>query len=71
MAGGHHFLALPVIGTLGALTPIFITSAHQQLWGDYEWYTPQIVGKFENRLAKFMVGASLMLATVGNQIAAG
>jgi NCS1 family nucleobase:cation symporter-1 len=38
LAGGHQFLALPVIGTLGALTPIFVTSAHSYLWGEFEWY---------------------------------
>lgn len=28
LAGPHQFLALPIIGTLGALTPIFVTDAH-------------------------------------------
>ena len=28
LSGYHQFFALPVIGTLGALTPIFVTSAH-------------------------------------------
>ena len=26
-------LLLPVIGTLGALSPIFVTSAYKQIWG--------------------------------------
>jgi NCS1 family nucleobase:cation symporter-1 len=26
-------LLLPVIGTLGALGPIFVTSAYQEIWG--------------------------------------
>lgn len=29
LAGGHQFLALPIIGTLGSLCPIFVTSANQ------------------------------------------
>jgi NCS1 family nucleobase:cation symporter-1 len=37
LAGPHQFLALPIIGTLGALTPIFVTSAHSYLWGSFEW----------------------------------
>ena len=32
LAGYHQFFALPVIGTLGALTPIFVTSAHSYIW---------------------------------------
>jgi cytosine/uracil/thiamine/allantoin permease len=38
LAGNHQFLALPVIGTLGALTPIFVTDAHSYIWGDFEWF---------------------------------
>ena len=26
-------LLLPIIGTMGALSPIFVTSAYQQIWG--------------------------------------
>jgi hypothetical protein len=37
LAGPHQFLALPIIGTLGALTPIFVTDAHSYLWGEFEW----------------------------------
>jgi len=38
LKGPHQFLALPIIGTLGALTPIFVTSAHSYLWGEFQWY---------------------------------
>lgn len=37
LAGPHQFLALPIIGTLGALTPIFVTDAHSYIWGEFEW----------------------------------
>jgi cytosine/uracil/thiamine/allantoin permease len=71
LAGGHQFLALPIIGTLGALTPIFVTSAHQYIWGDFQWYMPLVIADFHSRAAKFFVSFSFMLATIGNQIAAG
>ena len=71
LAGYHQFFALPVIGTLGALTPIFVTSAHSVIWGDFQWYMPLVIADFESRAAKFFVGFSFMLATIGNQIAAG
>ncbi|KAF2672665.1 hypothetical protein BT63DRAFT_396391 [Microthyrium microscopicum] len=71
LKGPHQFLALPVIGTLGALTPIFVTSAHEQIWGTFDWYMPDIIADFDSRAAKFFVSASFMLATIGNQIAAG
>ena len=71
LAGGHQFLALPIIGTLGALTPIFVTSAHEAIWGDFQWYMPSVIADFHSRAAKFFVAASFMLATIGNQIAAG
>lgn len=71
LAGGHQFMALPIIGTLGALTPIFVTSAHSEIWGTFEWYMPAVIAKFDSRAAKFFTGASFMLATIGNQIAAG
>lgn len=35
LAEPHQFLALPIIGTLGALTPIFVTDAHSYLWGEF------------------------------------
>jgi nucleobase:cation symporter-1, NCS1 family len=38
LKGPHQFLALPIIGTLGALTPIFVTDAHSVLWGEFQWY---------------------------------
>ena len=38
LAGYHQFFALPIIGTLGALTPIFVTSAHSYIWGEFQWY---------------------------------
>ncbi|KAI4638929.1 hypothetical protein J4E93_009679 [Alternaria ventricosa] len=70
LAGYHQFLALPIIGTLGALTPIFVTDAHSYLWGEFEWYMPTVIAKFDSRAAKFFVSASFLLATIGNQIAA-
>lgn len=66
-----QFVVLPVIGTLGALMPIFVTSAHSYIWGDFEWYMPAVIAKFDSRAAKFFVAASMILATIGNQIAAG
>lgn len=71
LAGPHQFLALPIIGTLGALTPIFVTDAHSYLWGEFEWYMPAVIAKFDSRAAKFFVSASFILATIGNQVAAG
>jgi NCS1 family nucleobase:cation symporter-1 len=69
--GYHQFFALPVIGTLGALTPIFVTSAHSVIWGKFQWYMPDVIADFDSRAAKFFVAFSFMLATIGNQIAAG
>ena len=66
-----QFFALPVIGTLGALTPIFVTSAHSVIWGSFQWYMPAVIEDFDSRAAKFFVAFSFMLATIGNQIAAG
>lgn len=66
-----QFFALPVIGTLGALTPIFVTSAHSVIWGSFQWYMPAVIENFDSRAAKFFVAFSFMLATIGNQIAAG
>jgi NCS1 nucleoside transporter family len=71
LGGYHQFFALPIIGTLGALTPIFVTSAHMYIWGSFQWYMPAVIAKFDSRAAKFFVSASFMLATIGNQIAAG
>jgi NCS1 nucleoside transporter family len=71
LAGYHQFFALPVIGTLGALTPIFVTSAHSVIWGEFQWYMPSVIENFDNRAAKFFTAFSFMLATIGNQIAAG
>lgn len=71
LAGGHQFLALPIIGTLGALTPIFVTSAHSYIWGDFQWYMPAVIADFDSRAAKFFTAFSFMLATIGNQVAAG
>ena len=64
-------MALPLIGTLGALTPIFVTSAHQAIWGSFEWYMPAVIANFDNRAAKFFTAFSFVIATIGNQIAAG
>jgi nucleobase:cation symporter-1, NCS1 family len=71
LGGYHQFFALPIIGTLGSLTPIFVTSAHSYLWGEFEWYMPAVIGKFDSRAAKFFTAFSFMLATIGNQVAAG
>jgi nucleobase:cation symporter-1, NCS1 family len=60
LAGYHQFLALPIIGTLGALTPIFVTSANQYIWGEFEWYMPAVIANFDSRAAKFFVSASFM-----------
>jgi NCS1 family nucleobase:cation symporter-1 len=35
LAGYHQYFALPIIGTLGSLTPIFVTSANAQIWGEF------------------------------------
>jgi nucleobase:cation symporter-1, NCS1 family len=59
------------LGTLGSLTPIFVTSAHEYIWGEFEWYMPAVIAKFDSRAAKFFTAASFILATIGNQIAAG
>jgi len=32
-ASWSQTLLLPVIGTMGALSPIFVTSAYKQIWG--------------------------------------
>lgn len=71
MAGYDQFFVLPVVGTLGALMPIFVTSAHSYIWGEFQWYLPAVIAKFDSRAAKFFTGASMILATIGNQIAAG
>jgi len=71
LAGYNQFFALPIIGTFGALTPIFVTSAHSYLWGSFEWYMPAVIAKFDSRAAKFFTGFSFILATIGNQVAAG
>ncbi|MCJ1380444.1 hypothetical protein MMC17_003548 [Xylographa soralifera] len=71
LAGGHQFFALPIVGTLGALTPIFVTSAHSYIWGDFQWYMPAVIAQFDSRAAKFFTAFSFILATIGNQIAAG
>jgi len=69
--GYQQFFALPIIGTLGALTPIFVTSAHSVIWGSFQWYMPAVIEDFDSRAAQFFVAFSFMLATIGNQIAAG
>jgi len=71
LKGPHQFLALPIIGTLGSLMPIFLTSANQYIWGEFQWYMPAVVANFDSRAAKFFVSASMILAIIGNQIAAG
>lgn len=71
LSGYHQFFALPVIGTLGALTPIFVTSAHSYIWGEFQWYMPAEIEDFDSRAAQFFTAFYFMLATIGNQIAAG
>ncbi|MCJ1357775.1 MAG: hypothetical protein MMC33_007771 [Icmadophila ericetorum] len=71
LAGYQQVLALPIIGTLGSLTPIFVTSAYQQIWGSFQWYMPAVVASFDSRAAKFFTSFSFLLAIIGNQIAAG
>ncbi len=71
LGGYHQYFALPIIGTLGSLTPIFVTSAHSYIWGEFEWYMPAVIDRFDSRAAKFFTAFSFMLATIGNQIAAG
>jgi len=51
-AGYSQFIFLPLLGTLGALSPIFVTSAVQYLWGEYIWFLPAVIAKFDNRAAK-------------------
>jgi Permease for cytosine/purines, uracil, thiamine, allantoin len=50
-AGYSQFIFLPLLGTLGALSPIFVTSAVQYLWGEYIWFLPAVIAKFDNRAA--------------------
>ncbi|KAK5273531.1 hypothetical protein LTR96_000131 [Exophiala xenobiotica] len=57
LAGYNQVLALPIIGTY--------------LWGSFEWYMPAVIAKFDSRAAKFFTAFSFILATIGNQIAAG
>jgi len=70
-ASASQTLLLPLIGTLGALSPIFITSAYQKIWGRYEWFLPAVIASFHSRPIRFFAGFSMMIATLGNQIAAG
>ncbi|KIM73717.1 hypothetical protein PILCRDRAFT_828851 [Piloderma croceum F 1598] len=64
-------LLLPVIGTLGALGPIFVTSAYKEIWGKYQWFLPAVIGSFHSRPLKFFAGFAMLIATLGNQIGAG
>lgn len=50
-AGYSQFVFLPLLGTLGALAPIFVTSAAEYLWGEYIWFMPAVIAKFDNRAA--------------------
>jgi len=58
-AGYSQFIFLPLLGTLGALAPIFVTSAAEYLWGEYIWFMPAVIAKFDSRAA--MVPIHLML----------
>ena len=42
LSGYHQFFALPIIGTLGALTPIFVTSAHSYIWGSCKYQSASL-----------------------------
>jgi len=70
-ASAAQALLLPIIGTLGALSPIFVTSAYKEIWGEYQWFLPAVIGSFHSRPAKFFAGFAMLIATLGNQIAAG
>jgi len=70
-ASASQTLLLPLIGTLGALGPIFVTSAYKEIWGEYQWFLPAVIGSFHSRPAKFFAGFAMLIATLGNQIAAG
>jgi len=50
-AGYSQFIFLPLLGTLGSLAPIFVTSAAQYLWGEYIWFMPAVIAKFDSRAA--------------------
>lgn len=54
-AGYSQFVFLPLLGTLGALAPIFVTSAAEYLWGEYIWFLPAVIAKFDNRAAKVIL----------------
>ncbi|PWN51376.1 hypothetical protein IE53DRAFT_386254 [Violaceomyces palustris] len=68
--GWSQYLALPIFGTVGALTPIFVTSAGLELWGEVIWDFPTLLSHFDSRALKFLCGLSFLIATLGNQIAA-
>jgi NCS1 family nucleobase:cation symporter-1 len=70
-ASASQTLILPIIGTIGALSPIFVTSAYKDIWGEYQWFLPAVIGSFHSRPVKFFVGFAMIIATLGNQIAAG
>jgi NCS1 family nucleobase:cation symporter-1 len=70
-ASASQTLLLPLIGTLGALSPIFITSAYKEIWGEYQWFLPAVIASFHSRPIKFFTGFAMLIATLGNQIAAG
>jgi cytosine/uracil/thiamine/allantoin permease len=53
-AGYSQFVFLPLLGTLGALAPIFVTSAAEYLWGEYIWFMPAVIANFDNRAAKVL-----------------
>jgi len=62
--------ALPLIGTLGSLAPIFVTNAGMVLYGEQIWYFPALIANF-TALPKFFVGVAMAIATLGNNLAAG
>lgn len=68
--GTSQVWAFPLLGSLAAVTPIFVTSAGQELWGELIWDFPTLLHKFDSRTAKFFVAAAFVLATLGNQLGA-
>jgi len=69
--GYYQVIAVPLIGTIGAIAPIYVTSAGIQLYGEEIWYMPAMIANFSSRIARFAVGLSFAIATMGNNIAAG
>ena len=63
-AGYSQFVFLPLLGTLGSLAPIFVTSAAEYLWGEYIWFMPAVIAKFDSRAAMVLLLHTQMLTVV-------